>query len=1166
MRNDFFSIRLLSLVALLSSIIIFGFKSQQPDIQNSRDEKVNSKDLALKGTIEDSLIVKVLLDNLDSAIVLSDYEEALVIIDSIEEIRSEFHEKTDIEIVEMYYLKGDVYLKKNDFENAFENLNIYLELLDVKEDSIRFADAYYTFGIYYSKQGQYDRAKKYYFDALHIYRSRLGEMHAKVGASYHNIGFHFQQVGNFEKALEFSNKALEVRLKVLSENHHDIGMTYHNIGNVYLSMHDYERALEFTQKGLDVRFKSLGQNNPLIGDSYINLGIINQALGKTLNILENYDQALNIYLNKFGRDHNRVATVLQQIGFFYASSGDLKKGIDYLEQALVIKKKVYPHDHIEVGITYYNLSSQYSDDNNIEKSIIYAQKALNIFSERLGPNHPYIPIVLNSIGNRYIQKNDYPSALRYVKNALKIKEEILDKKNFSLSHSYASLGHVYHKMEEYDKAILFYKKGEDIVISNFGNKHQDIASFQHNYGKIKHSLKLYEEAITFINRSISIRLNSQSPNFKEVINSYLELASVYESKESLTEAIEINDEILRLLSFDLNKEENESESGIYLSRALSQRARILEQIDIDENLLLIQRLQEKSFYSLIDTGKKYQNNSFKQEIINSLHPITEQLLSTNNRLFRKTNDATYNYKSFEAIEQGKALILKGAQKKNSIRKVESVPVFLTDKEKEIKVEIAQLEKECFQEIAVSSSENSKDSIFAICSTRKFDLLQSLDSIYQIFKSDYPEYYSITYNPIDKAAFSNFQENILSVNQSLLNYFVGEEKIFIFIVQSGYGELIEIEKDFPLEELVEKLRQSIYFPFSNPDLPQTTLDSLKAQYARVAHQLYQKLLAPIEKFTEGNDELIIVPDGLLGYIPFDALLTSPVTDTDTYRDYPYLLKKYQTSFAYSATLLQEMQNKEHFKMATKDFLGVAPLFRGAASDSIIYASRYIDYADERNRLGALKENRAEVINLQKILGGDLLIDTAATEYNFTQVAGDYRILHLSTHGKANDKVGDYSFLAFYELEDSIENEWLYNRELYELELNADMVVLSACETGIGELQRGEGIISLARGFSYAGAKSIITSLWNVNDKTTPELMNYFYSNLKKGHSKDQALREAKLTYISSSTPNPEPYFWAAFIPIGDMKPIKFQKNRYLWACGGTVLILLSLFFFYRRKVA
>ena len=325
-----------------------------------------------------------------------------------------------------------------------------------------------------------------------------------------------------------------------------------------------------------------------------------------------------------------------------------------------------------------------------------------------------------------------------------------------------------------------------------------------------------------------------------------------------------------------------------------------------------------------------------------------------------------------------------------------------------------------------------------------------------------------------------------------------------------------------------------------------------------------MILPVKYLIPDQSELIIVPDGLLGYIPFDALLTAPVKDIKNSREYPYLLKDYQTSIAYSATLLKEMRDKKHRQTPIKQFLAVAPLFKNNHSDTLLLTSRFIDISENRNRLGPLKFNIPEAQNLQNLLDGDVLTDTSATEDNFTKIAGDYQILHLSTHGKANDKTGDYSFLAFYELEDSIENEWLYNRELYELELNADMVVLSACETGIGELQRGEGIISLARGFSYAGAKSIITSLWSVNDKTTPELMNYFYTNLKDGMTKDKALREAKLSYINSTTPNPEPYFWAAFVPVGDMQPIEFQQDRTIWLWMGLtsfgLIILFAIFKF------
>ena len=153
------------------------------------------------------------------------------------------------------------------------------------------------------------------------------------------------------------------------------------------------------------------------------------------------------------------------------------------------------------------------------------------------------------------------------------------------------------------------------------------------------------------------------------------------------------------------------------------------------------------------------------------------------------------------------------------------------------------------------------------------------------------------------------------------------------------------------------------------------------------------------------------------------------------------------------------------------------------------------------------------------------------------AGKYRILHLSTHGKADSRVGDFSYLAFYPQPDSLDNELLFVRDIYNLDLNADLVMLSACETAIGELKRGEGIISLARAFAYAGAKSIFTTLWRVNDQSTYELTVSFYRYLKAGLSKDAALRQAKLDYLDShSDIEAYPFFWAALIGVGDMSKL------------------------------
>ena len=225
------------------------------------------------------------------------------------------------------------------------------------------------------------------------------------------------------------------------------------------------------------------------------------------------------------------------------------------------------------------------------------------------------------------------------------------------------------------------------------------------------------------------------------------------------------------------------------------------------------------------------------------------------------------------------------------------------------------------------------------------------------------------------------------------------------------------------------------------------------------------------------------------------------------------------------------------------------------------------AMRRNGLGHLKYNTIEVAAIDNLFNTNVFKDSSATKTNFISNAKDYKIIHLSTHAKSNDTYGDYSFIAFSK-NDSLQKDKLYVRELYNLDLDADMVVLSACETGIGELKKGEGVISLARAFTYAGARSTITSLWNVNDAQTTKLMTLFYTNLKEGMPKDEALRKAKLTYIENENLT-SPYFWAAFTPTGDMKAIEISSNSKLKYIGIGALLLVLLFgvrFFLKKRIA
>ena len=305
-------------------------------------------------------------------------------------------------------------------------------------------------------------------------------------------------------------------------------------------------------------------------------------------------------------------------------------------------------------------------------------------------------------------------------------------------------------------------------------------------------------------------------------------------------------------------------------------------------------------------------------------------------------------------------------------------------------------------------------------------------------------------------------------------------------------------------------------------------------------------------------LIIIPDGKLASIPFEALLSSEVPDRErNSSNFPYLIKQYAISYSNSATLLlnsfQKNNNPDY-----RSVLAFAPSFQ----------------TDHKELLAELKERGEEFVSLSgakdevtlitNFTGGELYLDAQASEANFKRLTPDYQVLHIATHGIINDKDPMMSRLAFSTENDSIEDGSLYVYELYSLKLNADMAVLSACNTGYGKLQEGEGVMSLARAFLYAGVPSIVMSQWSVNDKSSAELMVSFYEQLKSGLSKAKAMQKAKLDYLhNADNLTAHPYYWAGFVIIGNQGPVDFSSAMWYWWLLLIPAVLLGWLLFRRR---
>ncbi|MCH2044746.1 MAG: CHAT domain-containing protein, partial [Saprospiraceae bacterium] len=423
----------------------------------------------------------------------------------------------------------------------------------------------------------------------------------------------------------------------------------------------------------------------------------------------------------------------------------------------------------------------------------------------------------------------------------------------------------------------------------------------------------------------------------------------------------------------------------------------------------------------------------------------------------------------------------------------------------------------------------------------------------MLEEDYPKY-----NKLKQASISvepKEVQQLLEDKMALLEYVVGDSSTYIFYIDQENVELKEVKINF--DTLTQKIRK-LYQQLSNYNFTSTTPEKDYWEYASTAYWFYQKLLLPVLEDKEGIEHLVIIPDGELGHLPFEVFLTQLDSTRKYYNKLDYLLKKYKISYNYSAGLWIENYKVEE-KIGNGEILGIAANYK-ITLDSSKKHNRLPAHVRLRELLRPLPAARREVETLQKKFQGDFFFDKSASERLFKEKAAQYSVLHLAMHGLLNTQQPILSSMAFSEDSDSLENNFLQAHEISKMKLNAQLIVLSACETGYGRFEKGNGIASLARAFMYAGAPSTVVSLWAVNDNSTALVMEYFYEGLASGLDKATALQQAKLKYIESTEKhNAHPSFWSPFVQIGNHQPIKItNKNsgEYTWGIGLGALLLLG----------
>ncbi|MEL6132833.1 MAG: CHAT domain-containing tetratricopeptide repeat protein, partial [Bacteroidota bacterium] len=380
---------------------------------------------------------------------------------------------------------------------------------------------------------------------------------------------------------------------------------------------------------------------------------------------------------------------------------------------------------------------------------------------------------------------------------------------------------------------------------------------------------------------------------------------------------------------------------------------------------------------------------------------------------------------------------------------------------------------------------------------------------------------------------HLHEWVSSADQALIEYFVGEKHLYIFLVTSQQVTLHKVKREEELTQWVHQFRKEIIMGVTTADLQSSMKKLVEGGY-----KLYQQLLAPLDP-TNLPRSLTIVRDDVLELLPFEALVTQEITLGDTWEEIPYLLKSHIISYAFSANARQVFQ--KNIVKPQKVALGIAPVdFQNLSSFDLI----------------RLPQTIKEIQQIQRIFGEEVALyqESQGTTINFLQQADEFAIVYLASHGRLNNQDPMLNGIAFFD-------DMLYTTDVYPLILHAELVVLRACESGAGQLIPGEGIISLSHGFAQTGAKSIFSTQWVVPNAT--RFMGDFLQQLKEGARKDEALHIAKMGMAHSQ----HPYYWAAYEIRGDMRQIDtvISSNAFylnILLCGLAILLIAGAFVYFR----
>ncbi len=897
-----------------------------------------------------------------------------------------------------------------------------------------------------------------------------------------------------------------------SDDQYRCGLTLYSIGLCHANLGDFHKALEFATQSLTL-FQAAKDHNQEA--SALNLmGGANDTLGELIVALTYYKQALT--LTQSVRNKNTEASILNNIGKIYYELADWQQTLEYNNQALSLNREL--GDRQKEGGGQHNIGMAYLLLGEFEKALDHFRQALQL-RQAIGDKNGEAE-TLNSTGNVYSELGENQKALELYNQALQIRRIVGDKRGEGVTLNV--IGVVYAMLGEREKALDCLQQARQLSQA-VGDR------------------RLEAQALDNIGRTFTL--------LRQPIK-----------------ALEYHNQAL--VTFQtIGDQQNEAKSLQSIARAERDRGNLdVARQQIESALTLYEKVRTKvgaqqsraSYFSVQQTA--YQ---FYTDLLMQMH--------------KQNPSAGHDIAALQISERARARSLLEILAESKVDFREGVDAKLLVREHDLMQQINAKATRLMQR-------NTADKIVAL----KKELSELEDEYQQtqnaIRKSN-SQYANVTQpQPLRVPAI----QKELDENTLLLEYALGEERSFVWAVTNNSVTSYELPKQEEIKIVANQVYEALtartlVINLETPPAKRERIMQADAQFSEASVKLSEMILAPLAGQL-GNKRLVIVADGALQYVPFAAL---PSPDGEGFRVSGFESRE-QSNNVTSRTAKPETQNAKPLIVAheiitlpsastiavlRKELVGrpIAPKMLAVIADPVF------SNEDERAKISKVKLARTATVTTearsivhteekpadsQKMTGGmkiprlpythqeaDQIFAVApkatsfkATDFKASRATAfspdlkQYRFIHFATHGFLDSERPGLSALALSMVDEqgNPQEGFLRAHELYNFKLPAELVVLSACQTGLGKEVKGEGLMGLTRGFMYAGAARVIVSLWSVNDKATAELMTKLYQNmLQKGERPAAALRIAQVAMWQQKQWQ-APYYWAAFVLQGEWK--------------------------------